>query len=58
VDEFLGENDGLIVAEVELASDAQSITPPDWIAGEVTGDARYYNANLMKNPYSRWGRNM
>jgi adenylate cyclase len=56
VDEFLGENTGLIVAEVELASETQPVDLPPWIAGEVTGDSRYYNSNLLKNPYSRWSQ--
>lgn len=58
VDEFLGDNAGLIVAEVELTSPDQPVTLPDWIADEVTGDVRYYNANLLKNPYSRWGQSV
>jgi adenylate cyclase len=56
VDEFLGENAGLIVAEVELTSADQMIALPGWIGDEVTGDPRYYNSNLLKNPYSRWGQ--
>jgi adenylate cyclase len=58
VDEFLGENFGLIVAEVELHSADQAFTRPDWVGDEVTGDVRYYNSNLLKNPYSRWGRSV
>ncbi|MEA3412166.1 MAG: CYTH domain-containing protein [Pseudomonadota bacterium] len=54
VDEFFGENQGLIVAEVELESEDQPFERPEWVAGEVTTDSRYYNANLIKNPYSRW----
>jgi adenylate cyclase len=54
VDEFHGENAGLVVAEVELASEDESITLPSWIGAEVTGDARYYNAMLMQRPYSQW----
>jgi CYTH domain-containing protein len=56
VDEFLGENLGLIVAEVELRNPAQPIALPDWIGTEVTGDARYYNSRLLAHPYSRWER--
>ncbi len=56
VDEFLGENTGLIVAEVELAFADQPIDFPGWIGKEVTGEPRYYNSNLLKNPYSRWGQ--
>jgi CYTH domain-containing protein len=55
VDEFLGENQGLVVAEVELSNEGQPVTLPPWVGLEVTSDARYYNANLFKNPYSRWG---
>lgn len=54
VDEFAGENAGLIVAEVELKSRDQQITPPPWAGREVTGDVRFYNSNLSQNPFSRW----
>lgn len=54
IDEFHGDNSGLIVAEVELESEEQSITKPDWLGSEVTGDARYYNVMLAKTPYSQW----
>lgn len=54
VDEFLGDNAGLVVAEIELASEDQQFEMPDWIGAEVTGDARYFNANLLRHPYSRW----
>jgi CYTH domain-containing protein len=54
IDEFDGENRGLIVAEVELATEDQKIPLPDWIGEEVTGDARYFNSNLVKHPYSKW----
>jgi adenylate cyclase len=54
VDEFAGENAGLIVAEVELQSGDQQITPPSWVGREVTGDVRFYNSNLSQNPFSRW----
>jgi CYTH domain-containing protein len=54
VDEFLGDNQGLILAEVELEHADQAIALPDWIAQEVTQDARYYNSNLVKHPFSRW----
>ena len=54
VDEFLGDNEGLVVAEVELESEAQSITMPDWIGEEVTKDVRYFNSNLSKKPYKNW----
>ena len=54
VDEFSGENLGLIVAELELESEDQYFPKPDWIGEEVTGDPRYFNSNLIKNPYSKW----
>ena len=47
-------NAGLIVAEVELTSEDQALDMPAWIGEEVTGDPRYYNANLIKNPFTRW----
>ena len=56
VDEFLRDNQGLIVAEVELRDPAQPVALPDWIGAEVTGDARYYNNNLLAHPFSRWGK--
>ncbi|KIF82470.1 CYTH domain-containing protein [Noviherbaspirillum autotrophicum] len=54
VDEFLGENAGLVVAEVELESEDQPFAKPAWIGQEVTHDARYYNANLLRHPYAKW----
>lgn len=54
VDEFLGANAGLIVAEVELADANQAITFPDWIGAEVSNDARYFNAALAKRPFTTW----
>ncbi len=54
VDEFYGENEGLIIAEVELASEDENFEKPDWLGEEVTGDPKYYNSMLMKHPYSRW----
>lgn len=54
VDEFLGENEGLIIAEIELESEDQAFEKPDWLGQEVTGDPRYFNVNLVENPYSRW----
>jgi len=55
VDEFLGENAGLVLAEVELSSPGQPVSPPGWIGREVTGDSRYSNASLVANPFSAWG---
>ncbi|HJV75636.1 MAG TPA: CYTH domain-containing protein [Noviherbaspirillum sp.] len=54
VDEFLGENAGLVVAEIELESESQTFSRPGWIGDEVTQDSRYFNANLLRHPYSRW----
>lgn len=54
VDEFMGENAGLVVAEVELENSDSTLELPDWVGEEVSHDARYYNANLVKMPYSRW----
>jgi CYTH domain-containing protein len=54
VDEFFGENQGLIVAELELESEDQYFPKPDWVGEEVTGDPRYFNSNLIKNPYTKW----
>lgn len=54
VDEFLGVNDGLIVAEVELQSEDQAFPKPDWIGEEVTDDPKYFNANLIARPFSTW----
>jgi CYTH domain-containing protein len=54
VDEFFGENQGLVVAEVELESEDQSYEKPDWIGEEVTGDPKYFNSNLIQNPYLKW----
>lgn len=54
VDEFYGDNEGLVVAEVELASADEDFEKPDFIGREVTGDVRYYNSQLMKHPYARW----
>lgn len=54
VDEFYGDNQGLVVAELELESEQQVVIKPDWLGEEVTGDNRYYNSSLMKQPYSQW----
>jgi len=54
IDEFDGDNAGLIIAEVELDKEDQAIMLPDWVGKEVTGDRRYYNANLIANPYIGW----
>ncbi|HBE77491.1 MAG TPA: adenylate cyclase [Firmicutes bacterium] len=54
IDEFQGENQGLIVAEIELEDENDVLSLPKWIAGEVTDDPRYLNANLVKKPYKQW----
>lgn len=54
VDEFFGDNAGLVVAEVELGSKDEAYDRPPFLGQEVTGDRRYYNSALRRNPYSRW----
>lgn len=54
IDEFSGDNQGLVIAEVELESPDQPIHQPTWLGREVTGDARFYNANLIRYPYCQW----
>jgi adenylate cyclase len=54
VDEFYGENNGLTVAEVELSSEDENFKKPSWLGEEVTGQVKYYNSMLMKNPYKNW----
>lgn len=54
VDEFYGDNEGLTVAEVELSDENEAFDKPSWLGEEVTGDAKYYNSMLMKNPYKNW----
>lgn len=54
VDEFLGDNAGLVVAEIELSSADEEFASPDWLGEEVTDDARYFNSSLSKNPYRDW----
>ncbi len=58
IDEFTGENDGLVVAEVELAQEHQMIELPAWVGREVSFDPKYWNVNLMKHPYCRWSPEM
>lgn len=55
VDEFFGDNEGLIMAEVELGAADETFEKPDFIGQEVTGDHRYYNSHLRKNPFCNWG---
>jgi len=54
VDEFLGENQGLIIAEVELDNEEEHFIRPSWLGEEVTGDRKYYNSQLVKMPFSKW----
>ena len=54
VDEFAGDNAGLVVAEVELQSEAQAFDLPGWLGDEVTHDARYFNSNLASRPFNTW----
>jgi CYTH domain-containing protein len=54
VDEFFGENKGLIIAEIELNDENEIFLKPDWLGEEVTGDQRYYNSQLSKKPYTLW----
>ena len=54
VDEFLGANQGLVVAEIELRSEDEPFDKPAWIGAEVTDDARYFNSSLIRLPYSAW----
>jgi len=54
IDEFFGDNEGLIVAEVELKSEDETFEKPNWLGEEVTNDERYYNAYLSNNPFKNW----
>ena len=54
VDEFLGDNAGLVIAEIELKSEDQSFSRPPWLGAEVTHDRRYYNSSLAGHPYVEW----
>lgn len=54
IDEFYGDNEGLTVAEIELPTEDTIFEKPTWLGEEVTGDVRYFNAMLMKNPYKNW----
>lgn len=56
IDEFFGENEGLVVAEVELKDENQEFKKPDWIGEEVSGDPRYFNSNLIKHPFTKWNK--
>jgi Uncharacterized protein conserved in bacteria len=54
VDEFYGENEGLLIAEIELENEEESFEKPDWLGQEVSGDIRYYNAYLSQHPFKEW----
>ena len=54
MDEFYGDNDGLTVAEIELTEENEPFDKPAWLGEEVTGDPKYFNSMLMKNPYKNW----
>ncbi len=54
VDEFAGVNQGLVVAEIELAAENEAFEKPEWIGEDVTDDARYYNSSLVKKPFNAW----
>ncbi len=54
VDEFYGDNEGLVVAEIELQDEDEEFEKPEWLGEEVTGDVKYFNSMLMKNPYKNW----
>ncbi|HKJ64515.1 MAG TPA: CYTH domain-containing protein [Desulfopila sp.] len=58
IDEFQGENDGLVIAEIELQSENQAFIRPPWLGREVSGDRRYYNASLSTSPYSTWAQSI
>jgi adenylate cyclase len=54
IDEFEGENKGLVMAEIELKNEDDHFEKPDWLGKEVTGDMKYYNAMLIKKPFTKW----
>lgn len=54
VDEFFGDNEGLVIAEVELKTEDETFEKPDWLGQEVTGDIKYYNSQLSKQPFTTW----
>jgi adenylate cyclase len=56
IDEFGGENQGLVVAEVETVDDNKDIPKPDWLGDEVTDDPRYFNVSLVQRPFSKWAK--
>ncbi len=56
IDVFHGENEGLVVAEIELANETENFVRPDWAGEEVSSDPRYFNSNLLKHPFKNWGK--
>jgi CYTH domain-containing protein len=54
IDEFYGENKGLLIAEIELSSENETFEKPSWLGKEVTGDLKYYNSVLSKKPFKNW----
>ena len=54
IDVFHGDNDGLIVAEVEIESETEEVDLPKWVINEVTGEVKYYNSSLLDNPFNKW----
>lgn len=54
IDEFYGDNQNLVVAEIELSSEKETFEKPLWLGKEVTGDKKYYNSSLSKNPFKKW----
>lgn len=56
IDEFFGENEGLVIAEIELKDEAEEFQRPNWLGEEVTGDIRYYNSQLSIDPYKNWNK--
>lgn len=54
IDEFFGDNQGLVIAEIELENKLETFKRPTWLGEEVTGQAKYYNSNLIVNPYNKW----
>lgn len=54
VDEFLGVNEGLVIAEIELENELQKFEKPEWLGNEITDQIKYFNSNLIENPYKNW----
>jgi len=58
IDVFKGDNEGLVLAEIELSHEEQEFIKPHWVGDEVTHDKRYYNASLFENPYKNWKKSL